>query len=223
MKRITTVPLPRGDILSTPENKPGHRLRLARRLRESDLLRYFGLIQFFSPFFIFFSLFLIACNRAADSTSSPPPSPSRPSAIIDSPIFVTPFQNQTLEILPATSFLKETLIRWNFNVVSDPKEAVWVLTEVIHRVEKTPASLNREGKAVEYRMTIGVSYSLSAVGKKEPLFSWDDTADADWEAKSDLGADRAAQDRAIRETVWNLSQKAAITLKDFFRQRPESG
>jgi hypothetical protein len=162
----------------------------------------------------FAGFFLVSCSKAIR------PSPTTHTLAI--PVF----ENGTSEPIlggQVTAVFKETFARRRFKMVRHEKEAAYILVGTITQFDKTPKSLHRDGKVMEYRLTIGVTYLLSRrIGNpasEEMPLKWTDVMYADWVVRSDLSQDRSAQDRAIREIAKNLSYRAATTLAEFFSKR----
>jgi hypothetical protein len=147
-------------------------------------------------------------------------SKTKGAASLEPSIVVVPFQNRTAEpVLPVMALLKETLIRWNLNLNSDPKQATWVLVGTIDRFDQMPKSIHSDGRVQEYRLTIGISCLLNKVGNAKPVLQWDDIAEADWEVMPDPIQEQVARDRAIRDASWALSQKTASRLRYFLSNK----
>jgi len=175
--------------------------------------------------------FLAACHNAVrpsatnESGQSVAPIGAGPSAVavIDNaipPLAILVFENQTSEPIlehKVISVLKESFLRNDFSIVRKREEAAFILTGKINQFTKTPIALNAQGRAEAYRITIGIQYLLSP--QKGSPFTWNDTADSDFAISANIADDQAAQDRAIREISWNLSESATDTLLIFFKKQ----
>ncbi len=169
-------------------------------------------VRFLSLLFIMG--FLFSCGKAI-----------RPSSMTHT-LAIPVFENRTSEPIlgrQVTAAFKETFTRRRFKVVRHEKEAAYILVGTITQFDKTPKSLHRDGKVMEYRLTIGVTYILSprtgnTVSEEMPL-KWNDIVHTDWVVRPDLFQDRSAQDRAIREIAQNLSQRATNTVTEFFSKK----
>ncbi len=154
------------------------------------------------------TLWLVVFFLCACAPRAPLSHPS--SSSLQQPIAIVTFENATSEPIierQVTALLKETFTRRGLNIVS-PQEGAFLLTGTISQLERTPRSLGPEGEARQYRMTLGIEYFLYTSGKEKLLFSWKETADADWEADNDFTRERSAYDRAIREISRDLAQRA---------------
>ena len=169
---------------------------------------------------------LAACHKAVRPTATNGAAPST-AVVVDQaipPLAILVFENQTSEPIlehKVTSVLRESFLRNDFPIVRKREEAAFILTGKINQFTKTPIALNTEGRAEAYRITIGITYLLSPQKGGEPV-AWNDEADSDFfisagsHGSYPLADDQAAQDRAIREISWNLSERAVDTLSNFF-------
>ncbi len=147
------------------------------------------------------SLFLMGCSGIPVSKSA-------------NTILMLVFENATEEPLlelQVSSLFKEVFIRRGFLVVSDSREADFVLSGKIDHFEQGFLSLNTAGQASSSRVTIGLEYTLRG---KETLKARL-TASADYFNSADPAQDKAAQDRAVREASVRLSEKAADDIARF--------
>jgi outer membrane lipopolysaccharide assembly protein LptE/RlpB len=135
------------------------------------------------------------------------------------------FENATFEPIlekRVTETFKETFFSRGWKVVA-PNRASLVLTGRIHRFERTPISLNRDGQAEEYRVKIGMEILLldPEAREKQQTAPLKREAEglADYVARADVAADRVAEDRAIREAGRKMAEQVAdlFSTKNFFQ------
>ena len=139
------------------------------------------------------------------------------------------FENATFEPIlekRLTEAFKETFFSKGWKVVSDQSRASTVLTGRIVRFERLPLSLRQDGQAEEFRVKIGMEVRLldSDKGQDGKAVSLKRSAEgiADYIARADVAADRAAEDRAIREAGRKMAEQVADLLptKNFLKPEP---
>ncbi|HLG21199.1 MAG TPA: LptE family protein [Candidatus Manganitrophaceae bacterium] len=138
----------------------------------------------------------------------------RADALPHRPIAIPVFENGTFEPLVEKrvhEIFKETFMTRGWNVVAEDGQAPLVLSGKINRFDRTPVSLNLSGQAQEYRLKIGLAFSLREKGGN-PAAESTAEGSAEYIARSDAGEDRAAQDRAIREAGRRLAEQVADLL-----------
>lgn len=125
------------------------------------------------------------------------------------------FENATEEPLlerQVAAMFKEVFVRRGVLVISDSREADFILSGKIDHFEQSFLSLNLHGQASESRVTIGLEYTVSGKGLADPLSKTHLNASADYFNSADPTADRTAQDRAIREASLRLAEKVASSI-----------
>lgn len=130
----------------------------------------------------------------------------------DQTIAIPLFENATFEPLlekRVSESFKETFLRQGWQVVAHPHQAPRTLSGRVTRFDKTPISLNRIGQAQEYRITIGLDYTLLSGEGEPPKEKNHAEASAEYIVHPDPLADRVAQDRAIREAGKQLAERVA--------------
>lgn len=134
----------------------------------------------------------------------------------DQTIAIPVFENATFEPLlekrVGESF-KETFLRQGWHVVAQPHQARLTLSGRVTRFDRTPVSLNRIGQAQEYRITIGLEYTLLPKEGDQSKRKDHAEASAEYIANPDPISDRAAQDRAIREAGRRLAERVAHLIR----------
>ena len=128
----------------------------------------------------------------------------------DQTIAIPIFENATFEPLlerqVAESF-KETFLRQGWRVVAHSDQAPLTLSGRVIRFDRVPISLNLIGQALEYRITIGLEYTFLPKTGDPPKQKDHAEASAEYIANPDPLADRAAEDRAIREAGLRLAER----------------
>lgn len=137
---------------------------------------------------------------------------ARPAAAPDQAIAISTFENTTFEPLlehRVTEILKETFLRRGWKVTGDRSRAAMTLTGRVHSFDRTPISLSLNAQAQEYRIRIGLEYAVVRADG-EPLRQKEAAdASAEYISRPDPLADRAAEDRAIREAGKRLAERIA--------------
>jgi hypothetical protein len=140
------------------------------------------------------------------------------------PIELLVFENGTEEpILEQALFpiFKEVFIARKIRIKHNLSEAAYTLSGRINRFDSVFKSLNAQGQASEYRITVGVECTLYQKGKTDPLMKVLLTESADYFANVNPSANRDAQDRAFREASLRLAERGADKISDFFfQERP---
>jgi len=130
----------------------------------------------------------------------------------DQTIAIPVFENATFEPLLekwVSESFKETFLRQGWRVVADSDQAPLTLSGRVTRFDRIPISLNRIGQAQEYRITIGLEYTLLPKEGGRSKEKDHAEASAEYIANPDPLSDRAAQDRAIREAGQDLAERVA--------------
>lgn len=142
-----------------------------------------------------------------------------PDQIIAIPVFENATFEPLLEKRVSESF-KEIFLRQGWQVLGHSDQAPLTLSGRVTRFDRTPLSLNRIGQAQEYRITIGLEYTL--LPKEADRSKQKDHAEASAEylASPDPISDRAAQDRAIREAGQHLAEQVADLISVAPRSTP---
>ncbi|MEK7748209.1 MAG: LPS assembly lipoprotein LptE [Nitrospirota bacterium] len=137
------------------------------------------------------------------------------------PIALLFFENGTNEPMIEQQFspiLKERFIRRGMNRIQNSNETAFVLSGKIVQFESAFKSLNENGQATEYQITIGVASKLTEKGKAEPALKMDLMESADYLASSDPAMNRDRRDRAIREAAFRLSDRTVDLVSDFLSE-----
>lgn len=108
--------------------------------------------------------------------------------------------------------LKGVLIRRGVAVISDSREAHFILSGKIDRFENVFLSLNTAGQASESRVTIGMEYKLLPKESPSAPLNAHLTASADYFNSSDPAQDKTNQDRALQEASLRLAENVADDL-----------
>jgi len=122
------------------------------------------------------------------------------------------FENGTFEPFlekRITESFKETFLRQGWRVVSHPDQAPLLLSGRMIRFDRIPISLDRNSQAQEYRIIVGLEYTFRPKGGEPPKQKDRVEASAEYLANPDPLADRAAEDRAIREAGQRLAERVA--------------
>lgn len=164
------------------------------------------------PFFLL-SLFLTGCSGipSAPVNSLAQPKPSHTIAIV---VFENTTEEPLLEMRVA-SRLKEVAIRRGFSVISNSREAHFILSGKIVRFENVFLSLNTVGLASASRVTIGIEYKLLPKEATSSPLNAHLTASADYFNSADTVQDKTNQDRAIQEAALRLAENVADELASF--------
>jgi len=164
--------------------------------------------------------------RPAVAEIEPVKPPGRARHTIAIPIF----ENATFEPIlekPISQIFKETFFSRGWDITGDPKRAAVILKGRINRYERFPISLNPQGQAKEYRIKIGLQLRLhpseGAGADGEKTFVVATEGSAEYIARSDPGADRIAENRAIREAGRRMAEEAADFLLARISQEGATG
>lgn len=146
----------------------------------------------------------------------------------DQTIAIPVFENATFEPLlekRVSESFKETFLKQGWQVVGHLNHAPLTLSGRVTRFDRTPISLNRIGQAQEYRITIGLEYTLLPNEGGRSKQKDHAEASAEYIANPDPISDRAAQDRAIREAGQHLAERVAdlISIAPLSTSPPTAG
>ncbi|GEM_PF-6415782 len=165
------------------------------------------------------SLFILCVIVSLSACLGPRSHSTDESARTDGPektIVIPLFHNATLEPLiekELTRIFKETFYARGWHVENKHGHSQKKLSGQIAGFSVTPTALTRTGGAREYQIHIRMEIEVLQGSAREKIFETRVEGIADYIARSDSAASRAAKNRAIREAGREMAERVSVFLE----------